>query len=55
MTEVEEILLYEVRQLNKKVDQLNTKVTTLKVSFAIVAMIAGFVGSFIKPYIMGHK
>ena len=54
MTEVEEILLFEVRKLTKKVDTLNETVTTLKVKFGMIALFAGFIGSFLKPLVAGQ-
>ncbi len=53
--DVQDILLYEIRQTRKEVKSLENTVTTLKVKFGMIALFAGFIGSYIKPFILGHK
>lgn len=54
MTEVEEILLHEVREMRREIKSLDNTVTTLKVKFGMIALFAGFIGSFLKPILMGQ-
>ena len=55
--DVQDIILYELRELRKEVTKIDTTVTTLKVKFGVMAAIFGVVGGSIKPMLvwLSHK